>query len=118
MPSAQVLDRQPGIRLLGQALIIVQSLSNRWGPPLVARCPVADSDIDANIKLVGSSEHGWTFRVGDIQNLAEVIALILRSPEQRKIRTQAAKEYIEEFYTEQQMLLSWQAVLEKRACPH
>ena len=95
-----------------------EGMANSLMEAMVARCPVAVSDIDANLELVGSNEHGWTFRVGDIQNLAEVIALILRSPEQRKIRTQAAKEYIEEFYTEQQMLLSWQAVLEKRACPH
>jgi glycosyltransferase involved in cell wall biosynthesis len=106
----------------GLAIYILASsfegMANSLMEAMVARCPVAVSDIDANLELVGSNEHGWTFRVGDIQNLAEVIALILRSPEQRKIRTQAAKEYIEVFYTEQQMLLSWQAVLEKRACPY
>jgi glycosyltransferase involved in cell wall biosynthesis len=95
-----------------------EGMANSLMEAMVVRCPVAVSDIDANLELVGSNEHGWAFRVGDIQDLAEVIALIFRSPEQRKIRTQAAKEYIEEFYTEQQMLLSWQAVLEKRVCPH
>ncbi len=95
-----------------------EGMANSLMEAMVARCPVAVSDIDANLELVGSNEHGWTFRVGDIQNLAEVIALILRSPEQRQFRTQAAKEYIEKYFSEQQMLLSWQAVLEKRACPH
>ena len=95
-----------------------EGMANSLMEAMVAECPVAVSDIDANLELVGSNEHGWTFRVGDIQNLAEVIALILRSPEQRKIRTQSAKEYIEGSYTEQRMLLSWQAVLEKRARPH
>ena len=95
-----------------------EGMANSLMEAMVARCPVAVSDIDANLELVGMNEHGWTFRVGDIQNLAEVITLILRSPEQRKFRTLAAKEYIERFFTEQQMLLSWQAVLEKRARPH
>jgi glycosyltransferase involved in cell wall biosynthesis len=94
-----------------------EGMANSLMEAMVARCPVAVSDIDTNLELVGSNQHGWTFRVGDIQNLAEVIALILRSPDQRKIRTQAARECIEKFYTEQQMLLSWQAVLEKRSCP-
>ena len=95
-----------------------EGMSNSLMEAMAAGCPVAVSAIDANVALVGNNTRGWIFRVGDIQNLAEVISLILRSPEQRKIRTQSAKEYIEGSYTEQRMLLSWQAVLEKRARPH
>jgi glycosyltransferase involved in cell wall biosynthesis len=95
-----------------------EGMSNSLMEAMVAGCPVAVSAIDATVALVGNNTRGWIFRVGDIQNLAEVISLILRSPEQRKIRTQSAKEYIEGSYTEQRMLLSWQAVLEKRARPH
>ena len=82
---------------------------------MVAECPVAVSAIDANMVLVGNNTRGWTFQVGHIQGLADVVTTILQSPEQVKSRTRAARAHIESYYTEQQMLEAWQAVFEKNA---
>ena len=90
-----------------------EGMSNSLMEAMIAGCPVAVSAIDANMALVGNNTHGWTFRVGDIQGLTEVVTAILHSPEQVKSRTRAARSHIESCYTEQQMLQAWQALLEK-----
>lgn len=90
-----------------------EGMSNSLMEAMVAECPVAVSAIDANMVLVGNNMRGWTFQVGHIQGLVDVVTSILRSPEQVKSRTRAARAHIESYYTEQQMLQAWQALLER-----
>ena len=90
-----------------------EGMCNSLMEAMAAGCPVAVSAIDANLALVGNNTYGWTFRVGDIPDLVEVVTVILRSPEQVKSRTRAARSHIESCYTERQMLQAWQAELER-----
>lgn len=90
-----------------------EGMSNSLMEAMVSECPVAVSAIDANMVLVGNNMRGWTFQVGHIQGLVEVVTAILHSPEQVKSRTRAARVHIERHYTEQQMLKAWQTVLER-----
>ncbi len=90
-----------------------EGMSNSLMEAMFAECPVAVSAIAANMALVGSNIRGWTFQVGHIQGLADVLATILRSPKQVISRTRAARSHIENYYTEPQMLQAWQAILEE-----
>jgi len=90
-----------------------EGMSNSLMEAMVAECPVVVSAIDANMVLVGNNTRGWTFPVGHIQGLVDAVTSILRSPEQVKSRTRAARAHIESYYTEQQMLQAWQAFLVK-----
>jgi len=100
-----------GLSLFIQASTF-EGMPNSLMEAMAVGCPVAVSGIDANLALVGKWQRGWIFPPGDIRGLAKTILTVLDHPKQARNCADLAREYIAERFPEQEMLKSWQTLLE------